>query len=326
MTTKVMTESEVDKVSFYARDGVLTSHDIKTIHGSCLAKWRYQYDNEEDEVTDKAKLGTAAHSILLSPDKFKAKYYRMPEKSDYESGQLLTSIKAMQSWLKERGVAGRSEDDPVKLSDFIRKQCELTHEPLPFFWHEIEAQAAEIGRNYQMVRGNDYDTVVAMRDVIMSNPSYQHMFKNGEGPFYVVAELAGVPCKTKIEKVVDNMLWDYVTTGDASPENFIRNQGRIGSYIRFAFNYQMFFKAFGKFPEEMIILAQEKELPYIPEHYRISSDALKIGNRQLKDLLSKVKAASSANKWPTYSGGKVLEFAPSEWEKKQYPDLFKEEK
>lgn len=325
METKLLTESDIDRNEFYARDGVLTARDVSTISKGCLAKWKWKYDNEEEKQSDKMTLGAAAHSIMLSPDKFRAKYYRMPEKSDYESSQLLSSVKDLQGWLKERGVAGRSSTDANELIAKVKETCALTGESIPFLWHEIETQAAEIGRNYSMIRGNDYDAVTAMREVISSNENYQYMFNNGEGPFFVYADLAGVPCKCKFEKIVDGSIWDYMTTSDASPEFFVRNQTRTGVYLRLAFMWQMFKKGFGEDPENFFILAQEKEAPYIPEHYRVTDEALKIGTHQLKALLTRVKLSQDSNKWPTYSGGKVLDFKPSEWEIKQFESLFDKE-
>lgn len=322
METKVYTEADVDKTAFYARDEVLTPRDIVAITNTCLAKWRYNYDNADDKVTDKARLGAAAHSIMLSPEKFKAKYFRMPEKSDYNPDQLLTSVAAMQGWLKDQGVSGRTNKNPLELAAMIHDQCSLTGESSPFIWHEIEAQAAEVGRNYQMVRGNDYDAVVSMREVIMSNPQYSHMIVNGEGPFYVVTELAGVPVKVKFEKIIDGCVWDYTTTSDASPEFFKRNRRTVGADLYASFLHQVYQKAFGEYPKAVYTLAQESSAPFIPEYFRATSDQLTLGNARLKIALQRYKAAKDKNVWPTYSGGKVNDFDVSDWEKKSHPEIF----
>lgn len=322
METTVLTEADVDKNTFYARDEILTPRDIVAITSTCLAKWRYNYDNAEEKDSDKIRLGAAAHSIMLSPEKFKAKYYRMPEKSDYQEGELLTSVAAMQGWLKDQGVAGRTNKDPLELAAMIHAQCEITGEHAPFIWHEIENQAAEIGRNYRMVRGNDYDAVVSMREVILSNPDYTHMIMNGEGPFYITTELAGVPVKVKLEKVIDGCIWDYTTTSDASPEFFKRNRSRVGAELHAAIMCQAYKKAFGEYPKAIYTLAQENSAPFIPEYFRATNDQLALGNARLKVALQRYKAAKERNVWPTYSGGKMNDFDVPEWEKKQNPEIF----
>ena len=322
METKIFTEADVDKNTFYARDEILTPRDVVAITNTCLAKWRYQYDNADDVMSDKTRLGAAAHSIMLSPEKFKAKYYRMPEKSDYDADQLITSVSAMQSWLATAGVSGRSKKDPLDLAAMIHSQCELTGEHPPFIWHEIESKAAEIGRNYRMVRGNDYDAVVSMREVIMANQEYSFMILNGEGPFYVITELAGVPVKVKFEKVIDGCVWDYTTTSDASPEFFKRNRSKVGADIHAAFLHQAYRKAFGEYPKAIYTLAQENSAPFIPEHFVATNDQLTLGSSRLGQALQRYKAAIDRNVWPTYSGGKVNDFDVPEWEKKKHREIF----
>ena len=59
-------------------------------------------------------------------------------------------------------------------------------------------------------------------------------------------------------------------------------------------------KAIGKPFEVYVILAVEKEEPYVPSVFILDNDALQFGIDQFQQYKAKLKECLNTNKWPGY--------------------------
>jgi exodeoxyribonuclease VIII len=109
----------------------------------------------------------------------------------------------------------------------------------------------------------------------------------------------GIQFKTRPDIWSTKMVVDLKTTSDASPHAFMRAALNYGYYLQAGMAFEAC-KALDMPFEMFVILAAEKEAPYVPAVLIMDQAALEFGIKQFDAYKKKLKACLDADKWPGY--------------------------
>jgi hypothetical protein len=112
-------------------------------------------------------------------------------------------------------------------------------------------------------------------------------------------EETGIQFKTRPDIWSSKMVVDLKTTADASVQGFTRSALNYGYYLQAGMAFEAC-KAIGKPFEMFVILAAEKEAPYVPAVLIMDQNALQFGIDQFQSYKKRLKACLDSNKWPGY--------------------------
>jgi len=116
--------------------------------------------------------------------------------------------------------------------------------------------------------------------------------------FWTDAE-TGIQFKTRPDIWSSKMVVDLKTTSDASVYGFTRSALNYGYYLQAGMAFEAC-RAIGKPFEMFVILATEKDAPYVPAVLIMDEKALQFGIEQFNVYKKKLKACLDADKWPGY--------------------------
>lgn len=324
----VYTNDQLSNEAYHADEEYISGSSLARIFGSCLAKWRYDEAELKKEKAKPLAFGTVSHAQVLEPETFDAGFYRMPDVDIDHPGKEsrpITSVSGLQGWLKERGVAGRSSPDSAVLIAKIRETCAASGEAPPLFWHEIVANAEKEAGERMKVPGKDYDLVQRMREVLFKNAQYARILTGGTAELSIFGTLFGMKCKVRFDRVTDDAeIWDYKTTSCAEPGKFTRHAFDLNYPLKMALQYHMFKAAYGVNPGGVVLLAQEKEPPFLPLEFRLTQKTLLIGTAQLRQAISMLQYARDNDIYPGYNGGNAYDLDPPFYVENQYKHLFED--
>ncbi|QHJ80189.1 MAG: hypothetical protein [Bacteriophage sp.] len=327
---------ELTNEQYHAETDHISGTSLWKIFSLCLAKWRFE-DNEAKR-SKALVFGTTSHAMMLEPERFDAEFFRMPSPEDYttrdDEGNVtsapLTSVAAMQRYAKERGLAGRSKSEAADLAEVIKQaviasQSNGGDEVMPIFWHEVEEAAKKEAGERVQVPAMDFDKCQRMRDVILANPQYGRVIHGGRSEVSVFFELFGVKVKVRWDRMTDDAeIWDYKTTDSCEPGKFTRRSFDLGYPMKMALQYQAFKAVYGRPPKGIVLLAQEKDEPFLPEEFRLTRKTLLIGMAQLRQALALYKFAKENDAWTSYGGGKPIDLDPPFYIERDYKHLWED--
>jgi hypothetical protein len=261
------------------------------VHSAAKAKFG---DQPKAKVLD---FGIWSHAMMLEPARFAEAYARDFDASVYES--IMSQNKHYQEWLKERGL--KVSGTAAELIARIVETGEKVH------IEEIEREAfrAELpGREFIPVA--DFDKIEAMRHSLMADPANVAMFAEGFSEYSIVSDLI-----TRAE-----WMCNYKTTMDAEPQTFGRKATDMGYPMRACMEVELFKQAYGHYPAGYIILAQEKETPYLCKPFTIyersrgdhseQPHAWQLGRKQLAEAIKMYRKCRDADVWPGLGGREDL--------------------
>jgi len=328
MSIKIFSSEELSNSDYHAETDHVSGSQLQKLFTTSPASFKYgvETDDEGNPVEQKSRaleFGSCAHTNLLEQSKFEAEYMRGTVKTDQFDGELLTSQKACESWLKNRGIKGYSAKAYPELSAMITAALKPGEKvSILAEIEQAELAAAEAsGRN--LIRGDDYDACMKMREVLYMNGEVRNIIGKGAPEVSVFAEIEGVPVKVRFDYIYDWMIIDYKTTISAHPEQFGKQCYNAGYYLKMALQHDVFTLAYGREPSAVKLLAQEKKLPFIPVMYRMSDEQLTIGRLQYRAALQQYRACKERDVWPAYGGGAEMELQTPNFVKQQYKDFIK---
>lgn len=325
---KAYTSEEHSNEEYHSDEEYATGSILWALLENSPAGWRYRMDEEKrKEVTLRQKrqnpldFGTSGHAVLLEPQRFNDEFYRMPSQEDFKD--LLTSDQAMRGWLKERGIKGYSSMKTPELIAAIRSAGDGGRVNI---WAEIFENAQKEAGNRIQVPGEEFDKVLTMREVIMSNGDYADIINNGQPEISIYCVIDGVKVKVRIDYVTPKGgLLDYKTTVSARPDLFGIQCVRMGYYLKMALQHDCFKLAYGHAPYKTSLLAQEKEYPYLCLMHNLTPPQLAVGRMLYKTALQLLAACQRANSWPSYANGKSeVDLETPVWFKAKFKHIFDE--
>jgi hypothetical protein len=293
----IITADKLSNPEYQALPQIGGSSLVK-IHNDCPAAWRFG----DNEPTKALADGIAAHAAILEPEMFAAQFVRGIDPADYPDA--LDTNKSMEAWLKERGIKGYGGKDKAGLMAMIAQ----TGEHVEILAAMIDEHAIT-NQQKTIVDPKTYDMIVQMRAVIFSDDTYRAAFTGSGGKFDApMFELSSInhPTKCRWDCITaDGEIWDYKTTITAHPEKFARSAHENGYWLKMALQHDHYELEFGERPRRVVLLAQSKKAPYIPQAYELTDEQLQVGREQYQAALRLYGRCLAADVWPAYGGGIV---------------------
>jgi hypothetical protein len=279
----------------YRALSAISASDLAAIL-KCPAKWRFG----EKKETPAMQKGTAAHACLLEPEKFAAQYYKIPSADDYEPKALDTATE-IKGFLASVGVKAPSAANKPELVALA-----VEHGGVVLDYEIQKAESANLGKTG--LSKKDYEMVSSMSCTIYAQDEYKKMLTGAAVEVSITdIERLGVKVKARLDIVTKNgELWDYKTTTDASPGAFGRAAANYDYWLKMAFYHDMHTAAYGAPPARTVLLAQEKDPPFLCQAYRMTNAQIEAGRTAYKMALGIYTRCMESDNWPAFGGG-VLE-------------------
>lgn len=183
-------------------------------------------------------------------------------------------------------------------------------------WANFEA--ANAGKI--ILRAEDYQTVLAVRDAVHKHPVASSLIKDGqtEQSFYATHPETGelIKCRTDLVSNSGEFILDVKSTDDASPEGFARSAANFRYHVQQSWYQDIFDIIYGEHPPYWMFLAVEKKPPYAIGIYYLPNEAVNLGGLLAQRDLRKIVEHKRNNEWPDY-GTEVKELLLPGWYMKQ---------
>lgn len=251
---------------------VATSSGLRILATKTPAHYRAYIERHDEEETPAKLLGHAYHCRVLEPDLFAKRYCSMPAKPPRDLRHLRDAAKPSQSTL-----------------DSIA------------WWDSWDADHAGM----TVLTADQFAQIEAMYDALMRHPVAAGIMASGQSEVTLqwVDVETGVRCKARADwRRPGQFLMDLKTTDDASPDAFAKSVHKYGYHIQSA-HYTEGSKACGDSIENFLILAQEKEYPYLPAVYAIDAAAEVRGYEIQGRAMRTLRDCINNDKWPGYHSG-----------------------
>lgn len=158
------------------------------------------------------------------------------------------------------------------------------------------------------VRLNEEDgaRIKGMIASINAHPAASRLLAEGESEVTLrwTDEQTGLACKARADYWVKSkrMVVDAKSTGDASPDGFVRSAASFGYHRQSAF-YAEAFAACEHPIQHFALLAVEKEAPHACAVYVFDGGAVAVGHASIRSDIHTLQSCLESGVWPGYSSG-----------------------
>ncbi len=150
------------------------------------------------------------------------------------------------------------------------------------------------------------DDVRAMVDVaktFIANSEIAGLWDDAKSEQTIIWQEQETWLRTRLDRLTTDrrIAFDYKTTGDASPDVFLRQIPRMGYHIQESF-YRRSVRALGHDDPRFVFLAQEVEAPYDCALYGCEPGMQAIADAKVDAAISKWRTCLATGNWHGYSG------------------------
>jgi len=170
----------------------------------------------------------------------------------------------------------------------------------------------------RILKASEYDTVVAMRDSVLSHPIVSGILSAGhhaEASAFWGDPITDVACKARIDILPNqdtrfgNAIIDLKTTQDASRREFSRNVHLRGYYRQAAhylngINYLEGYEGDDDGPggrDRFLFICVERSAPYCVALYELDEATISAGQAEVRGLMGYWKYCHANDTWPGYT-------------------------
>lgn len=122
----------------------------------------------------------------------------------------------------------------------------------------------------------------------------------------------GLECKGRLDGLVDRrFILDLKTTGDASPEAFVKTVAGYRYHVQDAFYSDGFTALTGEAPRGFLFVAVEKTEPFVVATYQIDAQARERGRDLYRRDLATLKDCIETDEWPAYGNSTMTLSLPA---------------
>lgn len=166
---------------------------------------------------------------------------------------------------------------------------------------EIYSNFIEENKGKIIISQEQFDKAMHMAELVKKHEIVSTLLDESvfEQSIFWTDKETGLQFKVRPDIWSQKMVVDVKTTQDASPNRFMSSAYKYGYYIQAGMIYEAC-KAIGKPFEMYVILAIEKDEPYVPSVFILDGDALQFGIDQFQNYKRKLKECFDSNKWPAY--------------------------
>ncbi len=212
--------------------------------------------------TPAMRRGTLAHVCTLEPERWAKDFVLKPK------------------------VDGRTKEGKAVLADF----------------------EASIGAR-QIVTYDEAVTAEAIAEAVKAHPAAAGLLRAQvgiEAPVFWADETTGVQCKGRVDLVAKvggrTLLVDLKTTGDASPEEFMRSIAKWSLHVQAAHYLDGWRTITGEEPAAFVLVAVEAEPPHAVACYALDATAIEKGATLRLRALDRYCDCVASGVWPAYAG------------------------
>lgn len=283
----------------------ISGSTLVKIHSTCPAKFKYGERKETKALHE----GTVLHCAVLEPERFFETYQRAPVLADYP-GALVTA-KDIESALKQRGIKGYSGKSKDELIQFAIERCDDL-----IFWDKIVSDAAD-STEKELIDAVLFDKAISMRGGIDDQEIIDLLSKNPMIEHSIIFEDRKVRPDVLVDIGDSFVLMDYKSTINANPDKFGKQAHDLGYWLKMAYQKDVIESLFQKPVSRVILLAQEKELPYLSQAYELTEQQLQVGREQYESAVLIYKNCESTGNWGKYASG-ILQLPTPQWVERDY--------
>lgn len=184
---------------------------------------------------------------------------------------------------------------------------------------EERALAYELGRTPLLRK--DYERVVAMRDVLDSDPQTSNLFAKAKDRGVSERSLIwqddefGIERRCRVDWGIYGdriLLVDYKTSVSAEPTSFAKSVANFGYDSQDDWYRAGARAVFGTDDVAMVFVVQEKTAPYIPQVYELSDEFRRVGLAKNRRAMEVFAECSARDTWPAYSS-EISVLEPPSW-------------
>ncbi len=262
--------------------GVASNSVLKLIRERSPAHYRAWVDGVDKGDTPALAFGRAYHMRVLEPERFAQAYIAAPEDPPRRPTQ------------RQRDAKKPSDDTRAAIA----------------FWDAWDADNA----GKLILSAEDFDRIEAMHAALMQHPVAAGIMREGHSEVTMrwTDPETGVQCKARADWWKPGRFFmDLKTTDDASPDGFKRSVAKYGYHVQHA-HYCDGAAACGDPVQNYLILAQEKEAPYVAAVYHIDAAAEIRGYDLRQRGLATMRDCLATDTWPGYGTG-ITELSLPGW-------------
>lgn len=169
-----------------------------------------------------------------------------------------------------------------------------------------DAQIVAASRNLKLLPDDFRDKISGMAEAVRSHPAARALLDRVQAAersiFWREREYGDLLCKARLDGWCPSIgtIIDIKTTTDASPDEFARSAWTFG-YWRQAEFYRRAANVALMPAVNSIIIAVEKEPPYVVAVYRVPPEALEAADQSIDRLMTKYALCVETGEWPGYS-------------------------
>ncbi len=273
--------SDLNNDHYHNSDGISNS-GISLIL-DCPRRYAHKYLSTIEHIRTKPmEIGSAFHTLCLEPKLFDEKYIVEPEllKPNFKKG--LKKHIGVEAFAKQKQALAEIEQTNKALMDGFALQSLDKH----------------------VLSRKDFLMLEGMNESISRLPFMQAISKlenKIEHSLFWTDENYNVQIKTRPDLFNDQFILDLKTTDSAKEEDFKRSIFNYGYHRQAAIALDGVKAVTGQEITNFVIVAIEKEAPYLCAAYRLTNDAIERGREEYTKGLSIYAQCLENNKWPGYS-------------------------
>lgn len=295
--------------AYHGLDGRASSSVIREILTDTPAHAKAKME-DQTEPTSAMRLGTLLHMAILEPNRFELEY-AVPTRCQGITGKgERCSYDGSYAWVLETEPAP-SEPDVEATDEVIQWFCG-THEPSEGDILTDQGLKALRPADVEKVSASKMDKIEGMRAALRDHTSAEALLFDlpGWSELTVLFEHpdVGVPCKARIDRVVDHpslgtVAVDYKTAKTADPDAHAFGRSALyGRYDVQAEFYMQALEAVGLECEYFLWVVQEKSPPYATSALMMGDDQqYQIAQKGVLEGLREYKQCVDEGEWPGYS-------------------------
>ncbi len=182
-------------------------------------------------------------------------------------------------------------------------------------WQAFKEEAEAAGK--PVWTATEYDAATALAFAIVGNPVVAASATDALIEVTAVAFIGGHWVKARADMIATSgphagAIIDFKTTTDASPDDFLRSVDRY-QYDRQAALYLEVFQRAGVNVDHFILVAVEKEPPYMAQAYELDEGILFAGRRQYRKALELLQHCKEQDTWPGYCANDLHRLEAPPW-------------
>jgi hypothetical protein len=241
-----------------------------TVHQRTPAHYQYEIAHPEEVETPALKIGKAAHLAMEDLASFGVTYIQEPPPPSSEK------------WDR------RTKEHKAAWADFV----------------------ASVGSRI-ILSGDEWAACLAMREAVLANEMGRFLASRGKAEVSIQWKdvETGLLLKGRLDLLLkrEGTIVDFKTCENAAPDAFGKAAYKYGYHFQMAMYFDGVAAVLGHEIERPVLVAIEKEPPYLVACYQLTADAavdaIELGRQQYRHALTRVAECMAAGKWPGYDDG-----------------------